>query len=155
MGTARRERARPGHAFYTALLQHATDAQDLSRDVLRLAADFARSPHHATRTGRTVLKHLASAATLSSHAAPHFTETAETALALPRAANPTDRHYLTSRMVIDHASARAFLRRASESLGDAASELDQRLGLHRFLASMTPQRPSPGPSPARSSTRHR
>ncbi|MFJ4513796.1 hypothetical protein [Streptomyces sp. NPDC088816] len=121
-------------ASYTALLQHATDAQDLSRDVLRLAADFARSPHHTTRTGRTVLKQLASAATISSHAAPHFTETAENALALPRTANPTDRHYLTNRMVIDHASARAFLRRASESLRDAAKELDDHLGVQRFLA---------------------
>ncbi|MER7963775.1 hypothetical protein [Streptomyces ardesiacus] len=145
----------PAALSYTALLQHATDAQDLSREVLRLAADFARSPHHTTPTGRTVLKHLAEAATLSSHAAPHFTETAEAAVALPRTTNPTDRHYLTNRMVIDHASARAFLRRSSESLSDAASELDQHLGLHRFLASMTPQRPSPGPSPARSSPRHR
>ncbi|MEU8729422.1 hypothetical protein AB0C68_08640 [Streptomyces tendae] len=145
----------PAAPSYTALLQHATDAQDLSHDVLRLATDFARSPHHTTRTGRTLLKHLASAATLSSHAVPHFTETAETALALPRTANPTDRHYLTNRMVIDHASARAFLRRSSESLSDAASELDQHLGLHRFLASMTPQHPSPGPSPAKSSPRHR
>ncbi|MEV5935294.1 hypothetical protein ACFZAG_26815 [Streptomyces sp. NPDC012403] len=85
----------PAAPSCTALLQHATDAQNLSRDVLRLAAGFARSPHHTTRTGRTVLKHLASAATISSHAAPHFTETAENALALPRTANPTDRHYLT------------------------------------------------------------
>ncbi|MFE2193794.1 hypothetical protein ACFXAQ_23615 [Streptomyces olivaceus] len=38
----------PAAPSYTALLQHATDAQDLSRDVLRLAADFARSPHHTT-----------------------------------------------------------------------------------------------------------
>ncbi|MFD5972788.1 hypothetical protein [Streptomyces bacillaris] len=79
---------------YTALLQHATDAQDLSREVLRLADAFARSPHHTTRTGRTVLKQLATAATVSSHAAPHFTETAEAALTLPRTTNPTDRHYL-------------------------------------------------------------
>ncbi|WP_249938355.1 hypothetical protein [Streptomyces mirabilis] len=82
----------PAAPSYTALLQHATDAQELSRDVLHLTADFARSPHHTTRTGSTVLRHLATAATMSSHAAPHFTETAECALTLPRSANPTDRH---------------------------------------------------------------
>ncbi|GJF20939.1 hypothetical protein [Streptomyces sp. HO565] len=121
----------PAAPSYTALLQHATDAQDLSREVLRLADAFARSPHHTTRTGRTVLKQLATAATISSHAAPHFTETAEAALSLPRTTNPTDRHYLTNRMVIDHASARAFLRRASEALRDAAKELDDHLGVQR------------------------
>ncbi|WP_406161673.1 hypothetical protein [Streptomyces canus] len=81
----------PATPSYAALLQRATDAQDLSRDVLRLTADFARSPHHTTRAGSTVLKHLGTAATMSSYAAPHFTETAECALALPRSANPTDR----------------------------------------------------------------
>lgn len=64
----------PATPSYTALLQHATDAQDLSRDVLQLTADFARSPHHTVRVGSTVLKHLGTAATTSSHAAPHFTE---------------------------------------------------------------------------------
>jgi hypothetical protein len=38
----------PATPSYTALLQHATDAQNLSRDALRLTADFARSPHHTT-----------------------------------------------------------------------------------------------------------
>ncbi|MEU9734501.1 hypothetical protein [Streptomyces sp. NPDC048002] len=47
----------PDVPSYTALLQHAAGAQDLSRDVLRLTADFARSPHHTTRTGGTVLRH--------------------------------------------------------------------------------------------------
>lgn len=59
----------PAAPSYTALLQHATDAQDLSRDVLRLTADSARSPHHTTRAGSTVVKHLATAAAMSSH--PH------------------------------------------------------------------------------------
>lgn len=77
---------------YTALLQHATDAQDLSREVLRLADAFARSPHHTTRTGRTVLKRLATAATISSHAAPHFTETAEAALTLHQPHRPALPH---------------------------------------------------------------
>ncbi|MFE2063041.1 hypothetical protein ACFXDH_11625 [Streptomyces sp. NPDC059467] len=129
----------PAAPSYAALLQHATDAQDLSRDVLRLTADFARSPHHNTRAGSTVLKHLGTAATMSSHAAPHFTETAEHALALPRSANPTDRRHLANRMVIDHASARR----------DAAKELDDHLGFQRFLATLTRQEGPPAPPPPR------
>ncbi|MEH0551006.1 hypothetical protein [Streptomyces sp. B21-101] len=145
----------PATPSYAALLQHATDAQDLSRDVLRLTADFARSPHHTTRAGSTVLKHLGTAATMSSYAAPHFTETAELALTLPRSDNPADRHYLANRMVIDHASARAFLRRTSESLRDAAKELDDHLGFQRFLATLTRQEGPPTPPPPRPGGRHR
>ncbi|MEU9064690.1 hypothetical protein AB0D13_39105 [Streptomyces sp. NPDC048430] len=59
----------PATPSYPALLQHAADAQNLSHDVLRLTADFARSPHPTTRAGSTVLRHLATAATISSHAA--------------------------------------------------------------------------------------
>ncbi|MER6082957.1 hypothetical protein [Streptomyces sp. NPDC001833] len=138
----------PAAPSYTALLQHAIDAQDLSREVLRLTADFARSPYHNTPVGSTVVKHLGTAATMSSRAAPHFAETAEHALALPRSARPSDRHYLANRMVIDHASARAFLRRTSESLRDAAKELDDHLGLQRFLATLTrPEGPPTPPQP--------
>ncbi|WP_406498218.1 hypothetical protein OG936_27525 [Streptomyces sp. NBC_00846] len=144
----------PAAPSCTALLQHAADAQDLSRGVLRLTADFARSPHSTTRAGSAVLAHLATATTMSSHAAPHFTETAESALSLPRSSNPTDRHYLKNRMVIDHASARAFLVRTSESLHDAAKELDDHLDFHRFLSTLTP-RESPAPPPPRPSGRHR
>ncbi|MFK0136642.1 hypothetical protein [Streptomyces murinus] len=145
----------PAAPSYTELLQQATDAQDLSRDVLRLAAGFARSTHHATRAGRTVLKHLGTAATMSAHAAPHFAETAEGALALPRSANSTDRRYLANRMVIDHASARAFLRRASESLHAAATELDGHLGFQRFHATLTRQEGPPVPPPPGPGGRHR
>lgn len=144
----------PAAPSYTALLQQAADAQDLSRDVLRLTADFAQRPHSAARAGRAVLAHLATAASMSSHAAPHFTETAESALSLPRSSNPADRHDLTNRMVIDHASARAFLRRASESLRDAANELDEHLDFHRFLSALTP-RQTPALPPPRPSGRHR
>ncbi|WP_033313694.1 hypothetical protein RFN58_04060 [Streptomyces iakyrus] len=139
----------------TVLLQHATDAQDLSRDVLRLTADFARSPHHTTRAGGTVLKHLGTAATTSSHAAPHFTKSAECALALPRSPNPTTRHHLANRMVIDHASARAFLRRTSEPLRDAAKELADHLSFQRFLATLTRQEGPPAPPPPKPSGCHR
>ncbi|MFC9856236.1 MULTISPECIES: hypothetical protein [unclassified Streptomyces] len=86
----------PASPSYTVLLQHATDAQDLARDVLRLTADFARSPHHTTRDGSTVLKKLAWAATASSHAPPRFAETAEYALSLPRSTNPADLQFLTA-----------------------------------------------------------
>ncbi|MFF4016628.1 hypothetical protein [Streptomyces sp. NPDC001843] len=66
-----------------------------------------------------------------------------------------DRHYLTNRMVIDHASARAFLRHTSESLRDAAMELDDHLGFQRFLATLTRQDGPPAPPPPRPGGRHR
>ncbi|MFE0680553.1 hypothetical protein ACFW17_07085 [Streptomyces sp. NPDC058961] len=145
----------PASPSYTALLQHAIDAHDLTRDVLALTAGFARSPHHTTSAGRTVLKHLAAAATMSSHAAPHFNETAECALALLRSTDPRDRPYLANRMVIDHASARASLRVASRCLRDAAKELDDQLGFHRFLTTLTRKEGPPAPAPPRPGGRHR
>ncbi|GAA3196487.1 MULTISPECIES: hypothetical protein [Streptomyces] len=144
----------PDAPSYSALLQHATDAQDLSRDVLRMTAGFARHPHSTSRDGTAVLRHLAIAATMATRAAPHFTETAECALALTRSSSPYDLDYLKNRMVIDHASARAFLRRASESLRDAVKELDNHLEFHRFLAALTP-RETPAPPPPKPSGRHR
>ncbi|MFC8286625.1 MULTISPECIES: hypothetical protein [Streptomyces] len=140
----------PASPSYTVLLQHATDAQDLSREVLRLTAEFTRSPHHTTRDGSAVLKHLAVAATMSSYAAPYFAETAEHALALLRSTNPADRQYLSNNMVHDHATGRAYLRRTSESLRDAGKELENHLGFQRSLAQLTrqvtpPAPPAPGP----------
>ncbi|MFJ4828808.1 hypothetical protein ACIP79_02550 [Streptomyces sp. NPDC088747] len=73
------------------LLQHAADAQALCRDVVRMTAEFARTVHSTNRAGSAVRTHLATAATTSSHAAPHFAEAAETALSLSRSASPTDR----------------------------------------------------------------
>ncbi|MFI1023386.1 hypothetical protein [Streptomyces olivaceus] len=139
----------------TMLLHHAADAQGLSHEVLHVTAGFADSGHSTTRVGSTVLKYLAAAATESSQAAPHFAEAANAALLLARSSPSAEQHHSTHRMVIDHASARACLRRSSRSLSDAATELDQHLALHRFLTSMTPQHPSPGPSPSTPSPRHR
>lgn len=143
----------PAAPAYADLVQHAAAAQDLSRDVVRLAADFAQRPHSTTRAGLAVLAHLATAATMSSNAAPHFAETAETALSLPRPAGATDRRYRDKRMVIDHATARAYLRRTSESLRDAATELNNHLELHRLFPEPSRQQ-SPAPPPGRSA-RHR
>ncbi|MFD8063966.1 hypothetical protein ACFXA0_32715 [Streptomyces cyaneofuscatus] len=144
----------PATPSYTALLQHATDAQDLSAEVLRLTSEFARSPHHTTRAGSTVLKKLASATTASSHAAPYFAETAECALSLLRS-NPADRQYLSNNMVHDHATGRAYLRRTSEALRDAAEELGAHLGSQRFLAPLTRQEAPPAPPAPRPSGRPR
>ncbi|MFD7013927.1 hypothetical protein [Streptomyces sp. NPDC059928] len=144
----------PPAPSYAELLQHATDAQALSRDVLQLTTDFARTSHSTNRAGRAVLAHLAIAATMSSHAAPHFAETAETALSLSRSFGPTDRKHQESRMVIDHASARAYLRGASESLHHAVKELDGHLDFHRFFPALT-HRDSPAPPPPAPSGRHR
>ncbi|MEV8426447.1 hypothetical protein [Streptomyces niveus] len=141
----------PSTPAYADLIQHAAGAHTLAHGVVELAADFARSPHSTNRAGRAVLTHLATAATLSSHATPHFAETAETALT--QASGPTDGHCRANRMVIDHATARAYLRRASESLRDAATELNDHLGLHRFFPEPSRQQipPSPLPGPG---TRH-
>ena len=142
----------PAEPSYTELLGHATSAQDLSRDVLRLTGEFAASPHSAYRAGRATLAHLAMASTLSAHATSYFAETAEAALCLPRSSGPAGQHYLTNRMVIDHASARAFLRRASESLRDAAKELEDHLRFQHFLSTLTP-RETPTLPPSRPSGR--
>lgn len=145
----------PATPSYTVLLQHATDAQDLSREVLRLTAEFARSPHHTTRDGSTVLKKLASATTASSHAPPYFAKTAEYALSLLRSTTPADRQYLSNNMVHDHATGRSYLRRTSESLRDAAKELHDHLGFQRFLAQLTRQESPPAPPAPRPGGRPR
>ncbi|MCG0285414.1 hypothetical protein [Streptomyces sp. PSAA01] len=144
----------PAEPSFTELFQHATGAQDLSRDVLRLTADFAANPHSTNRAGHATLAHLATASTMSAHAASHFAETAEATLGLPRSSSPTDQHYLKNRMVIDHATARAYLRRTSESLRDAAKELHSHLDFHRFFPAPS-HRESPVPPPTRPSSRHR
>ncbi|MFD3415276.1 hypothetical protein [Streptomyces cyaneofuscatus] len=145
----------PAAPSYTVLLQHATDAQDLSRDVLRLTAEFARSPHHTTRDGSTVLKKLAWATTASSHAPLYFAETAEYSLSLLRSSNPAERQYLSNNMVHDHATGRAYLRRTSEALRDAAEELGAYLGFQRFLTQLTRQEIPPAPPPPRPGGRPR
>ncbi|MEU9280283.1 hypothetical protein [Streptomyces sp. NPDC048341] len=144
----------PAEPSNAELLQHATGAHDLARDVLRLAADFAASPHSTNRAGRTTLAHLATASTLSARATAHFAETAQTALGLPRPSSPTNQYYLKNRMVIDHATARAYLRRTSETLRDAAKELDHHLDFHRFFLAPS-HRESPVPPPPKPSGRHR
>ncbi|MGW2721083.1 hypothetical protein [Streptomyces sp. NPDC001492] len=139
----------PAKPSYADLLRHAGDAQALSRDIIQLTADFARTAHSTNRTGSAVLAHLATAATLSSHAVPHFAETAETALSLSRPSGPIDRTYPDNRMVIDHATARAYLRRTSESLHAAVKELHAHLDIHRFFPTpsrqQSPTSPPPGP----------
>lgn len=144
----------PAGPSFTELLQHATVAQDLSREVLRLTAEFAASPHSTNRAGRAALTHLARASTMSGHATSHFAETAEAAFGLPRPSSPIDPYYLKNRMVIGHATARAYLRRTSEALRDAAKELDDHLDFHRFFR-MPSHRESPVPLPPNPSGRHR
>ncbi|MFF8918290.1 hypothetical protein ACF08M_34585 [Streptomyces sp. NPDC015032] len=123
----------PASLSYTELLQHVTDAQGLSRDVVQLTADFALGPHSTKRVGRAVLGHLATAATTSCHAAPHFAETAEIALALSRPSGLPDRDGLKDRALIDHGAARVYLRLTAGSLRDTAKELNDHLDVHRSL----------------------
>ncbi|MFK0288476.1 hypothetical protein ACIQVL_49595 [Streptomyces sp. NPDC090499] len=137
---------------FTALLRHVTDAQALARDVVQLTADFARTTSSQNRAGSAVLAHLASAVTLSSQAVPHFAETAQTALSLPRSHSENDRYFRDNRMVIEHATARSCLRRASESVGDAVQELTDHLDFHRFFLTPSPRQ---SPVPPKPGGRHR
>lgn len=139
---------------YAELIQHAAGAQALAHGVVQLARDFARTAHSTNRSGGAVLAHRAMAATMSSHAAPHFAETAEAALSLARSSSPTDRHDGEDRMVSDHATARAYLRRTSESLRDAVKELNSHLDFHRFFPTSSRQE-SPAPPLPAPSARHR
>ncbi|WP_406463352.1 hypothetical protein OH768_47835 [Streptomyces sp. NBC_01622] len=144
----------PDKPSYTELLGHATSAQDLSRDVLRLTGEFAASLHSTNRAGRATLAHLAMASTLSVRATAYFLEASEAALGLQRSSSPTDQRYVKWRMVIGHASARDFLLRTSDSLRGAAKELDDHLDFQRFLSTLTP-RQHPALPPPRPSGRHR
>lgn len=145
----------PAAPSYTDLLQHAADAQALARDVVQLTADFARRAHSTTRAGSAVLRHLTTATSMSSHAAPSFAEAAEAALSLSlhQSSDPTDRNYQKRSVVIDHSTARAYLRFTSDSLRDAVKELEDHLDVHRFSATPTqqasPAPPQPKPSPRR------
>ncbi|MEU9155091.1 hypothetical protein AB0D59_32170 [Streptomyces sp. NPDC048417] len=142
----------PASPSFTALLRHVTDAQALARDVVQLTADFARTTSSENRAGSAVLAHLASAVTLSSQAIPHFAETAQSALSLPRSHSENDRYFRDNRMVIEHATARSCLRRASESLGDAVQELTDHLDFHRFFLTPSPRQ---SPMPPKPGGRHR
>ncbi|MFI0776189.1 hypothetical protein [Streptomyces sp. NPDC021212] len=144
----------PAEPSFTELFQHATNAQDSSREVLRLTADFAARPHSTNRAGRVTLAHLAMASTMSAHATAHFAETAEAALGLLHSSSPADQRYLKNCMVGDHGTARAYLRLTSESLRDAAKELDSHLDFHHAFPAPA-QRESPVPPPPRPSGRHR
>ncbi|MDJ0464686.1 hypothetical protein [Streptomyces sp. H27-C3] len=94
----------PASASYADLIQHSEIAQSLAHGVVQMVGEFARTPHSTNRAGSTVLTHLATAATMSSYAAPHFADTAEAALALPQS---RDNQFLENRMAVHHATARA------------------------------------------------
>ncbi|MET9564756.1 hypothetical protein [Streptomyces tauricus] len=139
----------PAALSFTELFQHVTGAQELSRDVLKVTADFAARLHIANPAGRDTLAHLSTASFLSAHAVSHFAQTAHAVLTLRRLPDPTDQHYLKNEMVIDHATARNYLLRTSQSLRDAAQTLHEHLQLHRFFSapalSDRPVPPPPGP----------
>ncbi|MGW4441943.1 hypothetical protein [Streptomyces sp. NPDC004682] len=138
---------------FTELLQHAADAQDLSREILRLTADFAQSPH-GTNAASSTLVTLAIATTASSQAAGWFAEAAECALSLSRATDATSRRYLSDCMLTHHGAARSSLRLTSRCARDAAKELDKHLGVRRSPTTRTLGE-SPVPPPPRPNGPHR
>ncbi|MFE2942933.1 DUF317 domain-containing protein [Streptomyces sp. NPDC059255] len=142
----------PAEPSYPGLLQQALDSQALSREVVQLTVGFAHSATSTTRAGTSLLAHLAIAATHSSHAVPYFAGTAQEALSLN--SSPTDRKYQENRMVIIHATARRYLRRTSESLGEAVKGLHDHLEFHRFFPPSA-GREVPAPPPPGQGAPHR
>lgn len=120
----------PPRASLGGLLEPAAHAQALAHDIAHLTADFAESSRSTSRSGRIVLTRLATATTMSFQAAAHFAESAEGSLSLSRSSSPAVRRYAEDRLLVDHSSARAFLRRAAETCSEAAEELNGRLGAH-------------------------
>ncbi|MFH8591549.1 hypothetical protein [Streptomyces rimosus] len=145
----------PAEPSFTELFEHVSGAQDLSRDILRLTGDFATSLQSTSRADHATLDHLARASTMAAHAASHFSETAEAAFRLPRASTPADQHYVKNHMVIDHATARAYLRRTSEALRDAVKELNGHLDSHRMSPTPSHRESPVPPPPPGPSGRHR
>jgi hypothetical protein len=142
----------PAEPSFAELLQHAADAQDLSHNVVQQTVGFARSPYSLNRARSAVLGDLSMAVGMSSNAAPHFAETAEIAPALPRSTSPTDREHRANRMVA--VTARAFPRRTSESLQDAARQRDSHLEFRRFFTTPSLSQ-SPALAPPEPAPRHR
>ncbi|MFD8636731.1 hypothetical protein [Streptomyces sp. NPDC059533] len=134
---------------FAELLQQASGTQELSREVLQLTAELAATPHGTATQGRGALEHLATASTMSSYAATHFAEAAESALGLPATSTPQDRRDAENRIISHHSTARAYLRLTSRCLRDAITDLDPRLDAHGYTHTPVPPAVTPAPGPTR------
>ncbi|MFB7781358.1 hypothetical protein ACFC1D_01425 [Streptomyces vinaceus] len=132
---------------FTELFQHATEMQEISREVLQITAELAATPQGTNARDRGALDHLATASTMSSYAATHFAESAESALRLPAASTPQDRRDAENRIISNHATARAYGRVTSRCLRHAITDLDHPLDAHGLTH--TPAPPAATPTPGR------
>lgn len=112
---------------FAELFQQATGTQASSREVFHLTAELAAIPHGRSGSDRGALDHLVTASTMSSYAATHFAEAAESALHLPNTVTPAHRLHAEELIVGNHSVARSYLRLTSRCLRDAITELDRHL----------------------------
>ncbi|MFD9715805.1 hypothetical protein [Streptomyces sp. NPDC059076] len=136
----------PSTPLFDQLMRHADAAKELSRTAMHLAAVVGIPNPGSVVDRESDSKVRAQLAVVTEHtlrAVDLFTRTAEAS-----ASGPQRRE---GQMVVDHASARAELRRAAEATGEALTLLREHAELQRFLASMlrrptiTPPPPQPRP----------
>ncbi|MDX2821032.1 hypothetical protein PV416_07995 [Streptomyces ipomoeae] len=119
------------------LLQHTVTAQHLSARTALLADEFAG--HLGTRPSEYLsraLMELVTAATHTCAAASLFAQTAHTATPLQPTPGTPDAESRNWRTVLDHATGRGELRRASEAVHSAGRHLKTHRDVERFLAGL-------------------
>lgn len=136
------------------LLQHTVTTQRLSACTALLADEFAA--HIGTRPSEYLsraLMELVTAATHTCTAASLFAETAHTATSPQPTPGMPDAESRNWRTVLDHATGRRELRRASEAVHAAGRHLKKHRDVERFVAglrapaSRTPQNSAPRRAP--------
>ncbi|MFF9785087.1 hypothetical protein [Streptomyces nigrescens] len=131
------------------LLKHAATAQSLSAGTTLLAAEFAThfgtSP--STKHLSDALSQLVTAVTQTCTASSLFAQTAHASASSAPDPGTSHADRRNWQMVIDHATGRRELRRASEAVGAAERHLQTHREMQRFLTEMrTPAAALPGPT---------
>ncbi|MDH6439369.1 hypothetical protein M2158_007910 [Streptomyces sp. SAI-144] len=125
------------------LLRHTVTAQTLATNTTRLADDLASTIGAEPSTEQAkALAGMVAAVAQTSTAAHLFARIAETAASPAPQPGTTHAESHNGRALIDHATGRRDLRRASESVQTAGQHLDDHHAHQRFLADMRlPPRP--------------
>ncbi|WP_330324661.1 hypothetical protein [Streptomyces pseudovenezuelae] len=132
------------------LLRHTATAQTLAADATLLASDLAsRIGADPSKEQAKALTSVLATAAQTSTAAYLFAQIAETAVSSAPQPGTRAAESRNWRTLIDHATGRRELRRASESLEAAGKHLSDHHAIQRFLADMRPppRPPSLPPSP--------
>ncbi|WP_329558872.1 hypothetical protein OG711_07925 [Streptomyces uncialis] len=139
----------PSTPLFSRLMQHADAAKELSRTAVHLAAVVGIPDADSVVDREMDSKIRARLANVAEHtlrAVDLFTRTAETSASPTPAPGSAGAQRREGRMVVDHASARAELRRAAEATGETITLLKEHAELRRLLASML-RRPTTTPLP--------